>query len=63
MICTLRQKLARHFAMNLDHQSTNSTLRQIPFYSITKNLHVEHITRKTKTSGTKQSLGLINNTN
>jgi hypothetical protein len=49
--------------MNLDHQSTNSTLRQIPSCSITKNLHPEHITRKQKTSGAKQPLGLINNTN
>jgi hypothetical protein len=61
---TLCQKLASLFAMNLDHQSTNSTLRQIPSCSITKNLHPEHVTRKNKkTSGTKQPLGLINNTN
>jgi hypothetical protein len=45
---TLRQKLASLFAINLDHQSTNSTLRQIPSCSIKKNLHPEHITRKTK---------------
>jgi hypothetical protein len=61
---TLHQKLASLFAMNLDHQSTISTLRQIPSYSITNNLHPEHITRKQqKTSSAKQPIGLINNTN
>ena len=59
---SLRSKLAFiRVQLNLDHNSTNSTLKQIPSCSINQNLHFEHT--KENTFGAKQPLGLNYYTN